>query len=65
MRYTVIERSSLEQLAEQVNELINQGWLPTGGVAASVVQIQNREDGWDNLVYYAQALTHKDLPNFK
>lgn len=65
MRYTIVERNSLAELTEQVNEMISQGWLPTGGVAPSVIQMQDRHEGWDNQLWYAQAMTNANLPYFK
>lgn len=61
MRYTVIERSTLEELMNEINLMLEQGWLPTGGVCASVVQLQDRECGWDNQNWYAQAMTNDSL----
>jgi len=31
--YTVVKGDTLDQLIESVNEKINEGWIPTGGVS--------------------------------
>ncbi|WP_425614678.1 DUF1737 domain-containing protein [Anatilimnocola sp. NA78] len=36
MQYTILVASSPEQLAEQVNQRIAEGWMPSGGVSVAV-----------------------------
>jgi hypothetical protein len=37
MQYTIVEDHNRENLIQKVNELIQQGWQPLGGVAVSTV----------------------------
>ncbi len=46
--YTVVKGSSLSELIEEVNRMIELGWLPLGGLCAS-------KDGDDH--HYFQAMT--------
>jgi hypothetical protein len=36
MKYTVLRATKLDELIEQVNEHIANGWVPLGGVSASL-----------------------------
>ncbi len=36
MKYRVVEASEAEELAKKVNELIEDGWEPLGGVAYGI-----------------------------
>lgn len=36
MEYTVVVRISITALVEEVNELINEGWVPFGSIAIAV-----------------------------
>jgi hypothetical protein len=36
MTYTVVEAQSAEQLQEQVQALLNEGWQPQGGIAVAI-----------------------------
>jgi hypothetical protein len=49
MTYKVLERKSLEELAEAVNEFLAEGWRLQGGIAAV--------RGQDSKVVFYQALT--------
>ena len=37
MQYTVVEEHNRDELIKKVNELIQQGWQPLGGIAVSTV----------------------------
>ncbi len=36
MEYTVLRATKLEELVELVNQRISEGWVPLGGVSASL-----------------------------
>ncbi len=36
MQYTVLRTTKLEELVELVNQQLAEGWMPLGGVSASV-----------------------------
>lgn len=38
MKYTVVKTKKLEELIEQVNLLIQEGWKPQGGICESASQ---------------------------
>ena len=55
MKYQVIEDVTTEALSIRVNELIENGWLPLGGVSCSLSES-------DEYQYYSacQAMTYTD-----
>jgi hypothetical protein len=36
MKYTILRAGKLEELIDAVNQLLADGWMPLGGVSASV-----------------------------
>ena len=55
--YTVIEKDSLLELENAVEENIRIDWQPFGGIATREEQYENtREGGWNNLTWYTQAM---------
>ena len=44
MDYKVIECGDVETLEKEVNELIQEGWQPLGGVSASYTSTEYSED---------------------
>lgn len=64
MKYDVLIDTDKEQLAEQVNCVIAQGWEPFGGVSVSMVRYEYKtRDGYEEEEYkfmYAQAVVRGD-----
>lgn len=54
MRYLVSRSRKLDDLVDNVNELIDEGWKPLGGVTAYSYGIQNQHKE------YAQAMIKED-----
>jgi hypothetical protein len=50
MKYTVVTSSRFEELIKQVNELIEVGWIPQGGIC---------ESGNGAIYHYSQAMIKK------
>jgi hypothetical protein len=50
MKYTVVTSSRFDELIKMVNELIETGWLPQGGVC---------ESGNGAIYHYSQAMIKK------
>ncbi len=56
MRYTILELTSVTELATEVEKLIADGWKPQGGVSA-MCYIQHHYDATpDSYTYYSQAM---------
>ncbi len=49
MRYLIVEASNIRELQGRVQTLINEGWIPQGGVSAAAIGTLN----W----WYYQAMT--------
>lgn len=62
MKYTVIEEFELGTLIEKVNEKIDEGWKPQGGIASESYIFKNPREGYDESLrdYYCQALVRED-----
>jgi hypothetical protein len=61
MKYKVVHSSSPEGLEKKVNELIGEGFTPTGGVNVNIIRQQNRYSGSQhmdtiNSLEYVQSL---------
>jgi hypothetical protein len=61
MKYRVVHSSSPEGLEKKVNELISEGFTPTGGVNVNIIRQQNRYSGTQhmdtiNSLEYVQSL---------
>ena len=52
MRYTILEAGSIAELARQVQQLIDEGWEPQGGVSAA----SNQALVW----WYYQAMVRRE-----
>ncbi|MGC1274629.1 MAG: DUF1737 domain-containing protein [Planctomycetaceae bacterium] len=55
MEYRLVETSGAQALEQDVNALIAQGWLPTGGVAVATYGAGT----W----WYYQAMVRRTTPN--
>ena len=51
MRYTVLTSSRFDELIKMVNELIEEGWIPQGGIC---------ESGNGAIYHYSQAMIKKN-----
>ena len=63
MKYRVVYSSSPERLEKKVNELIEEGFVPTGGVNVNINRQQNRYSGSQhmdtiNSLEYVQSLVN-------
>ena len=59
--YTVCVQRDINSLVNQVNELMEQGWVPTGGVARERVKIaldDTQDSTVQSQVLYLQAMLH-------
>lgn len=65
VKYKVISSSSPEGLEKKVNELISEGFTPTGGVNVNIIRHQNRYSGSQhmdtiNSLEYVQSLVKNE-----
>jgi hypothetical protein len=57
MDYTVVECDEVSGLIQVVKDLIKQGWIPAGGIAACVMPAyENRGETEGPFCRYAQAM---------
>jgi hypothetical protein len=56
MQYTVIEANTALKLAELINILISDGWIPLGGVSVSM----SHDATGSSYKVFAQAMTYKE-----
>jgi hypothetical protein len=47
MKYTILSHRNISELINLVNNLINEGWIPQGGLC---------ESGGESSCYYSQAM---------
>jgi hypothetical protein len=58
MKYHVVSAGNTGELEKAVNELLEQGWTLQGGVCATAHAFLNqRDDYWESVFEYSQALT--------
>jgi len=60
MEYKVLESDKLEWLVEQVNDHINDGWLPQGGIAMGFNTYLNEDAAYNPDITWAQAMIRDD-----
>lgn len=65
IRYKIVSSSSPEGLENKVNELISEGFTPTGGVNVNIIRQQNRYSGSQhmdtiNSLEYVQSLVKEN-----
>ena len=59
MEYIVVKRTDVNDLAAEVNALLNKGWKPSGGISIAFGRIRNTTGGskdWMEVLFHAQAL---------
>ena len=59
MEYTVIKKTDANDLITEVNEWMNKGWKPSGGVSIAFGRMRNTTGGakdWIEVLFHAQAL---------
>lgn len=58
MRYQVVEGDTMMDLENSVNDQIDQGWRPLGGVCVVARGLRDHGDReFSSVVYYYQAMT--------
>jgi hypothetical protein len=65
VKYRIVSSSSPEGLQNKVNELIEEGFTPTGGVNVNIIRQQNRYSGSQhmdtiNSLEYVQSLVKNE-----
>ena len=58
MEYTLIKKTDANGLVSEVNEWINKGWKPIGGVAVAFGRIRNEtgSKSWTEVLFHIQAM---------
>ena len=60
MKYILIRDDKLEHLEVLVNDAIEIGWKPQGGIAISHAAIKNEREGWREIdKEYVQAMARE------
>lgn len=59
MEYILIKKTDSSDLVKEVNEWMNKGWKPCGGVSIAFGRIRNTTGGgkdWMEVLFHAQAM---------
>ena len=59
-KYIVILQTSIYGLEQSVNKMLNEGWVPVGGMVVSDLRMQE-----SYVTRYYQAMTHEDYVEYK
>ena len=59
MKYEIRSRDSLKDLCDEINRMISDGWIPSGGVSVTPVVIEDSK-GWQLREEFLQAIVKEE-----